>query len=87
VLEPVRLAVDDALKGRARRQAAGRALPDHVRFDLPHDATDRTVVEAVVDAAKAQGWRRIAVEDPVTGKLSYRKLWSAPASSPTSSCR
>src|SRR6516162_7435010 len=36
--------------------------------------TDRTVIEAVVDAAKIQGWRRVAVEDPVTGKLSYRKL-------------
>jgi acyl-[acyl-carrier-protein]-phospholipid O-acyltransferase/long-chain-fatty-acid--[acyl-carrier-protein] ligase len=75
VLEPVRLAVDDALKGRARRQAAG-AMLYQIMSDLIFRTTptDRTVIEAVVDAAKIQGWRRVAVEDPVTGKLSYRKL-------------
>jgi acyl-[acyl-carrier-protein]-phospholipid O-acyltransferase / long-chain-fatty-acid--[acyl-carrier-protein] ligase len=75
VLEPVRLAVDDALRGRARRQAAG-AMLYQIMSDLIFRTTptDRTVVEAVVDAAKVQGWRRIAVEDPVAGRLSYRKL-------------
>ena len=75
VLEPVRLAVDDALKGKARRQAAG-AMLYQIMSDLIFRTTptDRTVIEAVVDAAKIQGWRRVAVEDPVTGKLSYRKL-------------
>src|SRR3984893_6635778 len=75
VLEPVRLTVDDALKGKARRQAAG-AMLYQIMSDLIFRTTptDRTVVEAVVDAAKIQGWRRLAVEDPVTGKLSYRKL-------------
>ena len=75
VLEPVRLAVDDALKGRARRQAAG-AMLYQIMTDLIFRTTptDRTVIEAVVDAAKIQGWGRVAVEDPVTGKLIYRKL-------------
>ena len=75
VLEPVRLTVEDALKGKARRQAAG-AMLYQIMSDLIFRTTptDRTVVEAVVDAAKIQGWRRIAVEDPVAGKLSYRKL-------------
>jgi len=75
VLEPVRLAVDDALKGKARRQAAG-AMLYQIMSDLIFRTTptDRTVVEAMVEAAKIQGWGRIAVEDPVTGKLSYRKL-------------
>ena len=75
VLEPVRLTVDDALKGKARRQAAG-AMLYQIMSDLIFRTTptDHTVVEAVVDAAKIQGWRRIAVEDPVAGKLSYRKL-------------
>ncbi len=39
--------------------------------------TDRTVVAAVVEAGRIQDWSRIAVEDPVTGKLSYRKLMVA----------
>jgi acyl-[acyl-carrier-protein]-phospholipid O-acyltransferase/long-chain-fatty-acid--[acyl-carrier-protein] ligase len=75
ILEPVRLAVDDALKGKARRQAAG-AMLYQIMSDLIFRTTptDRTVIEAVVEAAKIQGWRRIAVEDPVTGKLNYRKL-------------
>src|SRR5271170_6896889 len=75
VLEPVRLAVDDALKGRARRQAAG-AMLYQIMSDLIFRTTrtGRTIVEAVVDAARIQGWRRIAVEDPVTGRLNYRKL-------------
>jgi acyl-[acyl-carrier-protein]-phospholipid O-acyltransferase/long-chain-fatty-acid--[acyl-carrier-protein] ligase len=75
VLEPVRLAVDDALKGRARRQAAG-AMLYQIMSDLIFRTTptDRTVFEAAVEAAKLQGWGRIAVEDPVTGELSYRKL-------------
>jgi acyl-[acyl-carrier-protein]-phospholipid O-acyltransferase/long-chain-fatty-acid--[acyl-carrier-protein] ligase len=75
VLEPVRLEVDHALKGKARRQAAG-AMLYQIMSDLIFRTTptDRTVIGAVVDAANIQGWRRIAVEDPVTGKLSYRKL-------------
>jgi acyl-[acyl-carrier-protein]-phospholipid O-acyltransferase/long-chain-fatty-acid--[acyl-carrier-protein] ligase len=75
VLEPVRLAVDAALKGKARRQAAG-ALLYQIMSDLIFRTTptDRTIVEAVVAAAKVQGWRRTAVEDPVTGRLGYRKL-------------
>ena len=75
VLEPVRLAVDDALKGKARRHAAG-AMLYQIMSDLIFRTTptDRTIVDAVVEAARIQGWRRVAVEDPVTGKFSYRKL-------------
>jgi acyl-[acyl-carrier-protein]-phospholipid O-acyltransferase/long-chain-fatty-acid--[acyl-carrier-protein] ligase len=78
VLEPVRLTVDDALKGRARRRAAG-AMLYQIMSDLIFRTTptDRTVVDAVVEAGKIRGWSRIAVEDPVTGKLSYRKLMVA----------
>ena len=75
ILEPVRLTVDDALKGKARRQAAG-AMLYQIMSDLIFRTTPtgRTVIEAVVEAATVQGWGRIAVEDPVTGKLSYRKF-------------
>ncbi len=75
VLEPVRLAVDPALKGKQRRQAAGAALYG-VMSDLIFRTapTDRTVFEAVVQAAEREGAGRKAVEDPVAGQLSYRKL-------------
>ena len=36
-------------------------------------STDRTVFEAVVEAAEVHGWKRIAVEDPVTGSLTYKR--------------
>jgi len=75
MLEPVHLAVDKELKGKARRQASGARLYQ-IMSDLFFGTTptNRTVIEAVVAAAREQGWRRIAVEDPVSGKLSYRKL-------------
>ncbi|HWP14372.1 MAG TPA: MFS transporter, partial [Xanthobacteraceae bacterium] len=67
VLEPVKLAVADELKGRWRRQAAGAALYE-IMSDLVFrtTSTDRTVFDAVVEAAEVHGWKRIAVEDPVT---------------------
>ena len=37
-------------------------------------STDRTVFDAVVEAAEVHGWKRIAVEDPVTGALTYKRL-------------
>jgi acyl-[acyl-carrier-protein]-phospholipid O-acyltransferase/long-chain-fatty-acid--[acyl-carrier-protein] ligase len=75
VLPPVRLAIGDELKGRHRRQAAGAALYE-IMSDLVFrtTSTDRTVFEAAVDAAEVHGWTRVAVEDPVTGSLSYKRL-------------
>jgi acyl-[acyl-carrier-protein]-phospholipid O-acyltransferase/long-chain-fatty-acid--[acyl-carrier-protein] ligase len=75
VLEPVKLAVDPALKGRARRLAAGAALYG-IMSDLVFrtTSTDRTVIDALIEAANIHGRSRIALEDPVSGALSYRKL-------------
>ena len=75
VLPAVKLAVDPALKGRARRQAAGAALYG-IMSDLVFrtTSTDRTVFQALLQAAEDHGRGRIAVEDPVSGPLSYRKL-------------
>jgi len=75
VLEPVRLTVDPELKGRKRRQAAGAALYE-IMSDLVFrtTSTDRTLLEAVVEAAEIHGMKRIAVEDPVTGALTYKRL-------------
>jgi acyl-[acyl-carrier-protein]-phospholipid O-acyltransferase/long-chain-fatty-acid--[acyl-carrier-protein] ligase len=75
VLPPVKLEVAEHLKGRWRRQAAGAALYE-IMSDLIFrtTSTDRTVLEAVVEAAEVHGWKRIAVEDPVTGSLTYKRL-------------
>ena len=75
VLEPVKLAVADELKGRNRRLAAGAALYE-IMSDLVFrtTSTDRTVFDAVVEAGEVHGWKRIAVEDPVTGSLTYKRL-------------
>src|SRR5262249_59112862 len=40
---------------------------------------DRTIIEALIDAATVHGSGSIAVEDPVTGSLSYRRLLAGAA--------
>src|SRR5436309_6601853 len=78
VLEPVKLTVDPALKGRWRRQAAGAALYG-IMSDLVFrtTSTDRTVIQAVIEAADNHGRSRVAVEDPVSGALTYKRLLTA----------
>src|SRR2546429_4970648 len=80
VLEPVKLTVDPDLKGRKRRQAAGAALYE-IMSDLVFrtTSTDRAVVQAVIEAAETHGRGRIAIEDPVTGALTYKRLLAASA--------
>jgi len=80
ILEPVQLKLDPELKGRKRRQAAGSALYT-IMSDLIFRTTptDRTVVEAVIEAAKLHGPGWPAVEDPVRGQMSYRRLLQATA--------
>jgi acyl-[acyl-carrier-protein]-phospholipid O-acyltransferase / long-chain-fatty-acid--[acyl-carrier-protein] ligase len=80
ILEPVRLKIDPALKGRKRRQAAGSALYT-VMSDLIFRTTptDRTIVEALIDAANRHGPGWLAIEDPVRGQMSYRRLLQATA--------
>ncbi|WP_377844809.1 acyl-[ACP]--phospholipid O-acyltransferase [Bosea sp. UC22_33] len=75
VLDPVSLTVPDELKGKPRRQAAGAALYQ-IMSDLIFKTTDidRSVFEAVAEAAKRNGEGRIAVEDPITGTLTYKRL-------------
>ncbi len=75
VLEPVPLRLDPALTGRKRRHAAGQALYG-IMSDLIYRTTpmERTIVEAVLAAAGREGWKRIALTDPVTGSLTYKRL-------------
>src|SRR5215213_2653783 len=75
VLEPVKLTVDPALRGKHRRMAAGAALYE-IMSNLVYRTTsiERTVPEALIEAAEVHGMGRVAVEDPVAGTLTYRKL-------------
>ena len=75
VLEPVSLTVPDELKGKPRRQAAGAALYQ-IMSDLIFKTTDidRSVFSAVAEAAVINGKGCVAVEDPITGTLTYKRL-------------
>ena len=75
ILEPKRLEIDPALVGKRRRLAAGAALYDIMSDMMFRTAkTDRTVVEAVIEAGHSAGWKRTAVEDPIAGALTYSRL-------------
>src|SRR5258708_14285576 len=80
ILEPVKLNVDPELKGRKRRQAAGAALYT-IMSDLIFrtTSTDRTVVEAMIDAAKVHGPNWLAIEGPVSRPMTYNRLLPATA--------
>jgi acyl-[acyl-carrier-protein]-phospholipid O-acyltransferase/long-chain-fatty-acid--[acyl-carrier-protein] ligase len=80
VLEPVKLTVDPDLKGRKRRLAAGAALYG-IMSDLIFrtTSTDRTILQAVIQAAEIHGRRRVAIEDPVSGPLTYKRLLAGAA--------
>ena len=69
----MKLTVDPALKGKHRRQAAGAALYE-IMSDLVFrtTSTDRTVIQALIEAAEIHGMSRVAVEDPLTGTLTYQ---------------
>ncbi len=78
ILEPVKLNVDPQLKGRKRRLAAGAALYDvmsNLMFRTTN--TDRTVVEAVIEAEANHGGKWPAIEDPTSGRLTYKRLLQA----------
>ncbi len=65
----MKLSVDPALKGKHRRHAAGAALYG-IMSDLVYRTTsiERTVPEALIEAAEIHGMGRVAVEDPVDGR-------------------
>ena len=78
ILEPVKMNVDPALKGRKRRLAAGAAMYDIMSNMMFRTAnTNRTVVEAVLEAAHEQGGSWQICEDPTSGQLNYKRLRQA----------
>ncbi len=54
-----------------------RALRRDVEPDVPYRATDRTVIEAVIEAAHEHGGKWLAIEDPTSGRLTYKRLLQA----------
>jgi len=80
ILEPVKLEVPQELKGRQRRAAAGSALYQ-VMSDLVFRTQDidKTVLQKIIETANERGMKELAVQDPVTGSLSYGKLLTAAA--------
>ncbi|MGJ4856697.1 acyl-[ACP]--phospholipid O-acyltransferase [Labrys sp. La1] len=73
--EPTRLTIDDDLRGKKRRQAAGAALYD-VMSDLIYktSSVDTDLFRALVAAADKYGRKRVVLEDPVSGSLTYKRL-------------
>jgi acyl-[acyl-carrier-protein]-phospholipid O-acyltransferase/long-chain-fatty-acid--[acyl-carrier-protein] ligase len=80
VLEPVKLTVDPALKGKKRRQAAGAALYG-IMSDLVFrtTSTDSTLIKTIIESADRHGQNRVAIEDPVTGPLTYKRMLAGTA--------
>jgi acyl-[acyl-carrier-protein]-phospholipid O-acyltransferase / long-chain-fatty-acid--[acyl-carrier-protein] ligase len=78
ILEPVKMNVDPALKGRKRRLAAGAAMYDIMSNLMFRTAnTNRTIVEAVLEAAQVHGGNWQICEDPTSGQLTYKRLRQA----------
>jgi acyl-[acyl-carrier-protein]-phospholipid O-acyltransferase/long-chain-fatty-acid--[acyl-carrier-protein] ligase len=74
-LPPRRLTLDPALRGKARRQAAGLALQD-ILVDAAVETAriDRTLFAALAGAEQSRDTGKPAVSDPLGTKLSYRRL-------------
>lgn len=73
--EPVKLEVDLGLTGRNRRMEAGNKLYN-IMSDMIYRTAQRncSIFDALVSAADEHGSSRIAMEDPVSGALSYKAL-------------
>ena len=75
VFPACRLAVAEALVGRARRLALTEALRDRMEEAVYCSRlSNDTLFTAVGHAARRHSLGRLAVQDPVSGPLSYRKL-------------
>ena len=76
ILKPRKLALDAALKGKARRQAAGARLQD-IMVDTAVETAriEQTLFAALVEAKRTRATGKSpAVEDPLGTRLSYGRL-------------
>jgi acyl-[acyl-carrier-protein]-phospholipid O-acyltransferase/long-chain-fatty-acid--[acyl-carrier-protein] ligase len=75
ILPPVKLPVDTALKGKARRNAAGMALQDVMIDAMVKTAMlDHTLFDGLAHAYRDRDTGKVIIEDPLGTKLTYRKL-------------
>lgn len=75
ILPPRELKVDKTLRGRKRRQSASASLQDVMISAAVESANlDRTLFEALRDAARERDTGQPIIEDPMMTKLSYKKL-------------
>ena len=80
LLPPQPLELRASLAGRRRREAAASLLQDRMSaMMLATTDTGLSLFEAVARAAREHGMGRVAVQDPVRGRLSYRKLLAGAA--------
>ncbi|MFM9938469.1 MAG: acyl-[ACP]--phospholipid O-acyltransferase [Hyphomicrobiaceae bacterium] len=75
ILPARKIELSPDLKGKARRQAAGAKLQD-IMVDTAVETAriDQTLFEALVEARQLRDTGKVAVEDPLGTKLSYKKL-------------
>lgn len=81
IMEPRQLSLNDDLKGRKRRAAAGADLY-RIMSDLMFKTSlesDRTILDQVIATARDRGMSTTAIEDPVAGALTYGKLLTGTA--------
>ncbi|WAJ28329.1 acyl-[ACP]--phospholipid O-acyltransferase [Antarcticirhabdus aurantiaca] len=78
ILEPVAIPAPEGGTARQRRARAGAALY-RVMSDLMFRTgqTDGTVLETIIANARRDGLGRLALEDPVSGAMSYGTLLTA----------
>ena len=75
ILPAVKLPVDQTLRGKTRRQAAGAALQDiMVNTAVLTANLDQTLFSALVEAKATRDTGKPAIEDALGTKLSYKKL-------------
>jgi acyl-[acyl-carrier-protein]-phospholipid O-acyltransferase/long-chain-fatty-acid--[acyl-carrier-protein] ligase len=75
ILPPVKLAVDAALKGKTRRNAAGAALQDVMIDAMVKNAMlEHTLFEGLAHAYRDRDTGKPIVEDALGTSLTYRKL-------------
>ncbi|MET0967570.1 MAG: acyl-[ACP]--phospholipid O-acyltransferase [Tardiphaga sp.] len=75
ILPPVKLPVGEALRGKARRNAAGAALQDVMIDAMVKSAMlDQTLFEALGNAYRDRDTGQPIIEDALGTKLTYRKL-------------
>jgi acyl-[acyl-carrier-protein]-phospholipid O-acyltransferase/long-chain-fatty-acid--[acyl-carrier-protein] ligase len=75
ILPARKLEVADDLRGKKRRQTAGLALQDIMINTAVESADiDRTLYQALLDAAETRDTGKPIIEDPLRTKLTYKRL-------------